>query len=39
MKDVTFNAILIDNFLWDLRRELSEEMKKIPFHKIRCIYY
>ncbi|XP_041350391.1 queuosine salvage protein-like [Gigantopelta aegis] len=39
MKDVTFNAILIDNFLWDLRRELADEMKKIPFHKIRCIYY
>lgn len=33
------NSILIDNFLWDYRREHAEEMAHIPFHKTRCIYY
>ncbi|KAK3587552.1 hypothetical protein CHS0354_004839 [Potamilus streckersoni] len=38
-KDALMNSILIDHFLWDYRREHAEEMKDIPFHKIRCIYY
>lgn len=33
------NAILIDHFLWDYRREHAEELEYIPFHKTRTIYY
>jgi hypothetical protein len=33
------NAILIDHFLWDYRRDHAEEMADIPFHKVRCLFY
>ncbi|RLU22521.1 hypothetical protein DMN91_004799 [Ooceraea biroi] len=33
------NAIAIDHFLWDYRREHAEELEHIPFHKTRTIYY
>lgn len=35
------NAILIDQFLWDYRRENAQilEAEHIPFHKTRSIYY
>lgn len=35
------NSILIDHFLWDFRRKHAEEIeeKKLPFHKVFCIYY
>ncbi|KAK3728024.1 hypothetical protein RRG08_033120 [Elysia crispata] len=33
------NAILVDHYLWDLRRELADEMSHIPFHRCRGIYY
>jgi len=33
------NAIAIDHFLWDYRREHAEKLEHIPFHKIRTIYY
>ncbi|CAK9808371.1 Queuosine salvage protein [Anthophora plagiata] len=33
------NAILIDHFLWDYRREHADELESIPYHKTRCIYY
>lgn len=33
------NAILVDHYLWDLRREMAEEMSHIPFHRCRGIYY
>lgn len=33
------NAIVIDHFLWDYRREHAEELERIPFHKTRTIYY
>ncbi|XP_025108209.1 LOW QUALITY PROTEIN: queuosine salvage protein-like [Pomacea canaliculata] len=33
------NAILIDHYLWDYRRDHAAEMADIPFHKVRCIYY
>ncbi|XP_011646160.2 queuosine salvage protein [Pogonomyrmex barbatus] len=36
-KDV--NAIIIDHYLWDYRREYAEELESIPFHKTRTIYY
>lgn len=35
------NSILIDFYLWDLRRQKSSEIESagIPFHKTRCIFY
>jgi len=33
------NAILIDHFLWDYRRDNAEALEKYPYHKTRCIYY
>ncbi|XP_043277232.1 queuosine salvage protein [Venturia canescens] len=33
------NAIRVDHFLWDYRRDHVEEMDRFPFHKIRTIYY
>ncbi|XP_067935873.1 queuosine 5'-phosphate N-glycosylase/hydrolase-like [Watersipora subatra] len=37
--EIKINAILLDHFLWDYRREHEAETKHIPFHKVRCIYY
>lgn len=39
LKKSDINAILIDHFLWDYRREHAQELESIPFHKTRCIYY
>lgn len=39
LKKSDINAILIDHFLWDYRREHAAELESIPFHKTRCIYY
>ncbi|GFR03039.1 queuosine salvage protein [Trichonephila clavata] len=36
---VPVNSILVDNFLWEYRRNNAKEMEHIPFHKTRCIYY
>ncbi|XP_012535695.1 queuosine salvage protein [Monomorium pharaonis] len=33
------NAIVIDHYLWDYRREYAQELEHIPFHKTRTIYY
>ncbi|XP_023988688.2 queuosine 5'-phosphate N-glycosylase/hydrolase isoform X1 [Physeter macrocephalus] len=33
------NSILLDYFLWDYARDHREDMKGIPFHRTRCIYY
>ncbi|KAM7077113.1 queuosine 5'-phosphate N-glycosylase/hydrolase isoform 2-T3 [Ciconia maguari] len=33
------NAVLLDYHLWDYARDHREEMKDIPFHRVRCIYY
>ncbi|KAK7503415.1 hypothetical protein BaRGS_00005336 [Batillaria attramentaria] len=38
-KGAEINAILIDHYLWDYRRDHADKMAHIPFHKIRCIYY
>ncbi|KAK7101900.1 queuosine 5'-phosphate N-glycosylase/hydrolase-like isoform X2 [Littorina saxatilis] len=38
-KDVNVNAVLIDHYLWDYRRDHATDMADIPFHKVRCIYY
>ncbi|XP_035229912.1 queuosine salvage protein-like isoform X2 [Stegodyphus dumicola] len=38
-QSILFNSILIDNYLWDYRRQHAKEMEHIPFHKVRCIYY
>ncbi|XP_065561387.1 queuosine 5'-phosphate N-glycosylase/hydrolase-like [Artemia franciscana] len=36
---ILLNSATIDFFLWDYRRKFAEELKKIPFHRTRCIYY
>ncbi|XP_004639453.1 queuosine salvage protein [Octodon degus] len=33
------NSILLDYYLWDYARDHREDMKGIPFHRTRCIYY
>jgi hypothetical protein len=33
------NAILIDFYLWDLAKAKKEEMRNIPIHRVRSIYY
>ncbi|EDW01080.1 queuosine salvage protein [Drosophila grimshawi] len=33
------NSILIDQYLWDYRREHATELEYIPFHKVLSIYY
>ncbi|XP_034104866.1 queuosine salvage protein [Drosophila albomicans] len=33
------NSILIDQYLWDYRREHAAELEYIPFHKVLSIYY
>lgn len=33
------NSVLIDHFLWNYRREHEVELKIVPYHKTRCIYY
>ncbi|XP_008567276.1 PREDICTED: UPF0553 protein C9orf64 homolog, partial [Galeopterus variegatus] len=37
--DGEINSILLDYYLWDYARDHREEMKGIPFHRTRCIYY
>lgn len=37
-KDSMINAIIIDHYLWDYRREHASEIE-IPFHRIRCLFY
>ncbi|XP_017752669.1 PREDICTED: UPF0553 protein C9orf64 homolog [Eufriesea mexicana] len=39
LKKTDVNAIMIDHFLWDYRREHADQLESIPFHKTRCIYY
>ncbi|XP_051822211.1 queuosine salvage protein [Antechinus flavipes] len=36
---VDINSVLLDYFLWDYARDHREDMKGIPFHRTRCIYY
>ncbi|ELT95610.1 hypothetical protein CAPTEDRAFT_5356 [Capitella teleta] len=36
---IPMNAVLVDHFLWDYRRDHEQETKAIPFHKVRCVYY
>lgn len=33
------NSVLLDYYLWDYARDHREDMKGIPFHHTRCIYY
>uniref|UniRef100_A0A8D0GCM1 Queuosine 5'-phosphate N-glycosylase/hydrolase n=1 Tax=Sphenodon punctatus TaxID=8508 RepID=A0A8D0GCM1_SPHPU len=33
------NAVLLDYYLWDYARDHRKDMKGIPFHRVRCIYY
>ena len=36
---VDINAVLIDHFLWDYRRDKAKETQHIPIHRIRCRFY
>ncbi|KAJ1206721.1 hypothetical protein NDU88_002122 [Pleurodeles waltl] len=38
-KSKDINPVLLDHYLWDYARDHLEEMKQIPFHRVRCIYY
>ncbi|KAM9305153.1 queuosine 5'-phosphate N-glycosylase/hydrolase-like [Gastrophryne carolinensis] len=33
------NPVLIDHFLWDFARDYRDQIKVVPFHRVRCIYY
>ena len=33
------NSILVDQFLWGYRRQHSQAMLSIPYHRVRSIYY
>ncbi|XP_055917141.1 Q-nucleotide N-glycosylase 1 [Eupeodes corollae] len=33
------NSIVIDQYLWDYRRQHADELEAIPFHKVLSIYY
>ena len=33
------NAILVDHYLWDYRRDNAANTDHIPIHRVRCIYY
>ena len=37
--DTPINAIVVDHFLWDYRREHAQKTQHIPIHKIRCRFY
>ena len=37
--DTVMNAIIVDQYLWDYRREHADEIADKPIHKTRCIYY
>ena len=37
--DLKVNSILVDFFLWSWAKAHETEVKDIPVHKIRCIYY
>lgn len=38
-QDTVINAIHVDHYLWDYRREHAAKTEHIPIHRIRCIYY
>ncbi|KZS05422.1 UPF0553 protein [Daphnia magna] len=33
------NSAMIDYFLWEYRRRFATDLAKVPYHKVRCIYY
>lgn len=37
--DLDCNAIQVDFYLWFYRRQHALELEKVPFHKVRTIYY
>lgn len=39
VKKENVNSVLIDFLVWDLAKEAQDEMKMIPIHKTRCVYY
>ena len=39
LKHIPVNAVSIDHFLWDYRKQHDRETNDIPFHRTRSIYY
>lgn len=39
LKESDCGAAQIDFFLWYYRRQHREELDKVPYHKVRTIYY
>lgn len=39
VKDTQVNSIIIDEYLWEYRRQFESKTKHVPFHKVRSIYY
>jgi hypothetical protein len=39
LKDLIFNSVMIDHFLWDYRRAHANALACIPFHHTTGIYY
>ncbi|ESO09264.1 hypothetical protein HELRODRAFT_73484 [Helobdella robusta] len=33
------NSIIIDHYLWDMRREKAKELESVPYHRTESIYY
>ena len=33
------NSAMIDFFLWEYRRRHAQDLARIPYHRVRCIYY
>nr|CAH0112445.1 unnamed protein product [Daphnia galeata] len=38
-KSLPMNSAMIDYFLWEYRRRFAQALTKVPYHKVRCIYY
>ncbi|XP_044742813.1 queuosine salvage protein isoform X2 [Chrysoperla carnea] len=37
--DIVINSILLDQYLWDLRRKINHKLQEVPFHQVISIYY
>ena len=37
--DFPVNSVLIDFYLWDQAKQKNEELKHIPIHKTKTIFY
>ena len=39
LKESECGAIQIDYFLWHFRRQYADQLEKVPYHKVRTLYY